>query len=402
MSGSTSTLRPSGYPSGYPAEIGSGDLKIRWVDNLLVNMKEQSTDLLKYLGGIATGNPFTNTKCEWVEDDTGNRRITGCSIAHADTTLEIGADIAYRFPIGTLFYNVTTGETIRVTAIAPGADASQLTVVRDVSTAGDDAAWLSTHEVLVAGLSKAEDAAWAFSPGGYFTMPFNYAQVMSEAIHVTFARMESKFYGLEGTDLDYLTANCIAKNFVNIEEGLVLGDRYVGADADHPAMFGGLVYYITAANGAQVTDVGSAALTRKDFDDMLQNLWYAVGPEKMARTCVLGGWAKRKVSSWFSTAERVAPGAGQTVGVTVDRINTDFGVMDFLLHTAVPKSVIYLLNRENISVRPFGSLGVPHLIVPAGVSSTGPYVERYYYAMLSCMVKGVQGMGKIHSFSLTT
>ena len=43
MAGSTSLLRVGGIPSGYPAEIDS-NVKIRWVDNLLVNMSEQEWD----------------------------------------------------------------------------------------------------------------------------------------------------------------------------------------------------------------------------------------------------------------------------------------------------------------------------------------------------------------------
>jgi len=396
MSGSISTLRPSGMPAGYPAEIDA-NVKIRWVDNLLINMREQSTDLLKYLGGPAQFT-FNNTKCEWVEDDGWNRRLSHGGLVAAGTTALVVTGTAHRYPVGTLLYHVTDGEVCRVSAIA---DANTLTIARDIPGSVAEGAWGATDEVLVGGSAMAEDAAWTFSPGGIFTLPYNYAQVMSEAIHVTFARMETALYGLQGSDLDYLAANVVARKFVEMEEGLVTGQRFEGASATRPSLFGGLEFYITAANGAQITALAGAALTRKDFDDMLQNLFYTVGPEKMARTCIVPGWGKRKVSSWFSTAERLGPGAGQTAGVVIDRINTDFGVIEFLLHTSIAKNEIFLLNKEMIKMGNFGTLGRPHLIVPAGVSTTGPYVERFYYAMLSAMVKGVSGMGKISGFSLT-
>jgi hypothetical protein len=40
-------------------------------------------------------------------------------------------------------------------------------------------------------------------------------------------------------------------------------------------------------------------------------------------------------------------------------------------------------------------------MIPAGVDTTGPYVKRFYYAHLTVQCKGVQGMGRIHNFSVT-
>jgi hypothetical protein len=364
-----------------------------------MNMKEQSTDLLKYLGG-PTQFTCTNTKIEWVEDDGWNRRVTGCTMAdHAVTeTLTFADNIAHRFPIGTLFYNNEIGETARLSAHV---SASTVTLLRDTDGQSKHAAWLATHEVLVAGLAMHETDYWTFSPGAYISVPYNFVQTMSEGVHVTFNRMEQALLGIPGTDLDYLTQNVIARAFVNMEQNLITGYRYLGASTK-PSLMGGINFYVTAANGAYVKDLADAALTRKDLDDALQDRWVAVGPEKVARTVLLGPWAKRKVSSWFSSAEHMNSGAGQTGGITVDRINTDFGPVDFLLHTAIAQDQIYFLNRENIKMGVLGARGRPHLEIPAGVSPTAPRVERFFYAAISCEVKGVQGMGRITDISETT
>jgi len=394
MPGTIVTLRTAGVTAGYPVPIDT-NIKVRAVDDLLLNMRDNSTDLLKLCGGPSSFT-FNNTTYEWTTDDLWNRRITGCTCpGGANPGVLTVTGIAFRFPIGTLFKVVSTGVIIRVAAIT---NANTLSV-RNANGAGNVDAILATQEVKVSGQAMAADAAWNFRPGAILSMAFNYGQVMSEALQVTYDRMETELYSLGLGDLDYLAANCVAENFIKLEGTLLDGERFAGSSALYPARAGGVKYYVTAANGAVVTDLGGVALTRKDLDDALQTRLYAVGPEKMARTVLCSAWAKRKVSSWFSSAERLAPGA-TTGGVAIDRINTDFGVIEFLLHTSLDQNEILLLNRENIKMGCHGQLGRPHLIIPTSVSTTGPYIDRYYYAHVTAKVKGVEGMGRIHNFSV--
>jgi hypothetical protein len=395
------TRRISGYETpGYPLEVETNaTLKIRFVDDLYVNMNDMSIDFLKYLGGPSQFT-YNNTKVEWLIDETWNRRVSHGGLVAADTTSLTVTAYAYQLPIGTLLCHTSDGEVVRVTSIT---DANTVVLTRDVASAVAEGPWGATDEVIVCGLSMDEDAAWNMSSGGVKTLGYNYSQVMNEAIQVTFRRMETPLYGLKGTDLDDLTQNVVARNFVNIEEGLINGVRFYGVTGGaNPAMFGGLNYYLGAANATTIVNLAGVAMVRKDLDDILQNLFYSVGPEKMARTCLVSAWAKRKISSWFSSAERMNSGAGQRAGVTVDAINTDFGPIDFMLHTSVAKNTMYFLNPANIKVGSFGQMGRPHLIDPAGVSRSGPYVERFYYADVSAEFKGLAGMGKLYNFSLTT
>lgn len=395
MPGSIVTLRTAGVTAGYPAPIDT-DIKVRSVDDLLINMRDNSTDLLKLCGGPSSFT-FNNTTHEWTTDDLWNRRITGCTCpGGADPGVLTVTGIAFRFPIGTLFKVVSTAVILRVIAIT---DANTLSVV-NAGGAGNVAAILDTQEVKVSGQAMAANAAWLFRPGAILGMAFNYGQVMSEGLEVTYDRMETALHSLGLGDLDYLAANCVQENFIKLEGTLLDGERFAGSAANYPARAGGVKYYVTAANGAVVTDLAGVALTRKDLDDALQTRLYAVGPEKMARTVLCSAWAKRKVSSWFSSAERVSSGAGLTAGVAVDRINTDFGVIEFLLHTSLDQNEILLLNRENIKMGCHGNLGRPHLIIPTSVSVTGPYMQRFYYAHVTASVKGVEGMGRIHNFSV--
>jgi len=398
MSGTTATLRVAGLPSGYPAEIDA-TVKVRWVAPLLVNMSERSVDLLKYLGGVEQFS-FNNTKIEWVEDDTWNRRptVTGTPLANGGTAFTVTSQ-AHRYPIGTIFFNITQGEYVRVNAIA---SANALTVTRDLGTVlGSTPAWASTDDIIVSGFSMHEDDVWTYRPSSVFSLPFNYAQAQHVAVQASYRRQETALYGLQGSDLDMQAANTVAEQFVTMEEAAVHGTRYEGSSTV-PSMAGGVKFYVTSANGATVTDLNSVAMTRKDIDDLLQSLFYTVGIEKMARTMLVSAWAKRKISSFFSAAERLGPGANQA-GVAIDRFNTDFGPVDVLLHTALAKNEVLFLRRENHKIGVHGTLGRPHLIQNVGPSSVGdgPRTRRAFYADWSMINSGPQAEGKIQEISTT-
>ncbi len=412
MAGSTTALRVSGLPSdqegdGIPAEIDA-TVKIRFVDDLLTNMSEYSTDMLKYFGG-PTSFPFNNPKVEWVEDDVWNRRpaLGTTPLTQAGTTFTCADNTAHRWPIGTIFYNpapngnVDAAEYIRVAAIAGTAT---LTVVRDIiSGVATEEPWAATDEILVAGKSMDENEAWVARPNAIFNLPFNYAQVSHEAMDVTYRRNATAFHGLQGTDLDKISANAVAQGFVATEQGVAHGTRWGGSSSpDAPGMFGGLKFFVTSANGAQVTDLSGAALTRKDIDDKLQDLFYAVGGDAMARTIIVDAWGQRKITGFFSGAERLPPMA-RGAGVTIQRMQTDFGAVDILLHTALQKGELYFIKRENNRLGHFGDRGRPHLEEALGQSSNalGPYERRVFYQDLTMQCKGVQGEGRLHNYSIS-
>lgn len=394
MAGTINTLRVAGVPSGYPVEI-DGSLKVRWVADLLVNMSERSVDFLKYVGGVEQFE-FNNSKIEWVEDDVWNRRpaLSGTPLANAGTALTVTGQ-SHRYPIGTIFFNITKGELVRVNATA---DANTLTVTRDLGgVLGAQPAWAGTDEVIVAGFSMQEDDNWTYRPSAIFNMPFNLPQVQHVGVQASYRRQGTAIYGLQGTDLDTQSANTVAEQYVAIEGAAIHGTRFAGS-ASVPSMAGGVKFYVTSGNGSAVTDMGGQPLTRQDIDDVLQSLSYAVGMEKMARTLLVSAWAKRKISSFFAAAERLGPGANEA-GVAIDRFNTDFGPVDVLVHTALAKNEVILFRKENHRLGTYAGLGRPHLLAPAAPSATGPRIQRAFYVDWSMIHSGPQAEGRLTNFS---
>lgn len=395
MAGTIVTERVAGIPTGFPAEIDA-TVKVRWVAPLLINMSERSADLLKYIGGVAQFK-FNNTTIEWVEDDVWSRRLTHTGLAAGGTTALTVTGASHRYPIGTILYNVPDGEYVRVTGHP---DANTLTIARDITADVTEGAWAAADEVLVAGFAMDENDDYVFRPTSIFSLPFNRPQVHQTGVQASFRRLETALYGLKGSDLDSQATNLVSEQFVAMEMSAVHGRRFDGSAAV-PAMMGGLKFYVTTANGAQATALGGAALTRADIDNDLQDLFYNVGADKMGKTIIVSAWGKRKISSFFSAAERLGPQASGPAGVVVDKLNTDFGVIDVMLHTAVQQNELYIIRRENLQMGHHGNLGNPQLrLLPP--STVGPRSQKVFYADVSMIVAGVQSMARISGFSTTS
>lgn len=392
MSGTVLTERVAGIPSGWPAEMDAS-VKVRFVAPVLMNMSERSADFLKYIGGVDTFS-FTNTTLEWVEDDVWNRRLTQSGLANGTTFVLVVTGAAHRYPVGTILFNATVGEYTRVTGHV---DANTLQIDRDIIAAVSEGAWASTDEVLVAGLSMDENDDYVFRPTSIFSLPYNRPQIFQTGVQASFRRMETALYGIKGSDLDNQASNMVMEQYVAMEDASIFGQRFDGTSGV-PAMFGGLKFYVTSANGAQSTNLNSAPLSRGDIDNQLQNFFYTVGGEKIPKTLLVGAWGKRKISSFFSATERMGPQASGPAGVIVDKLNTDFGVIDVMLHTAVAKNEAWFIRKEQIQMGHHGQLGAPQLrqLPP---SSVGPRTQKVFYADMSMIVAGVQAMGRIFSFS---
>ncbi|KKK60455.1 hypothetical protein LCGC14_3024190, partial [marine sediment metagenome] len=359
----------------YPAEYlldGTTSLKVRWVAPLLVNMSSRETAFLKYTGGLEQFQ-YNNSKIEWVEDDPWNRRptisaLTAAGSANASQSLTV-TGAAHRFPVGTILLNRNADEYVRVTGHV---NANTLTIVRDITGRVDETGvtWAVTDEVFTAGFSMNEGDNWVYRPTAIVTMPFNYSQVHLANVENTFRMMETAQYGQQGNDLDKKAADMVAEQMVYFEMELIHGDRLAGTSAI-PAMQGGMTDFVTATNGAQVTDLSGAALVRSDIDDELRDLFYAVGAGKAATTIIVGGWGKQKISSFFSGAERLGPAHKGGAGVVVDQLNTDYGVIDIILSDAVAQNELYIINQANHKMGHHGTLGRPSLrqLPP---SSVGP------------------------------
>ena len=395
MAGTIVTERVAGINGGFPSEI-DGTLKVRYVAPLIVNMSDRDVGFLKMVGGVEQFS-FNNTKIEWTEDDVWNRRLSHGGLAAAGTTSLTVTGASHRYPIGTILFNVQDEEYVRVTGHA---DANTLTIMRDIVGSVSEGAWASTDEVFVAGVAMDENDDYVFRPTSIFDQPYNVPQVFQAGVQSSWRRQETALYGLRGSDLDKQAADMVAEMFVAMEMAAIHGYRYAGSSSV-PSTMGGIKFYVTSANGAQVTDLNSAPLTRADIDNDLQDFLYAVGGSKVPNSMLVDAWGKRKISSFFSGTERNERQSSGPAGVVVTELFTDFGTISVMLSTELAKGEMMFLNTDMIQIGHHGNYGRPklHLLPP---STVGPRSQKAFYADLSMIVGGVEGMGRIHDFSLTS
>lgn len=378
---------------GYPSQPDASAI-IRQVDNELMQAMDLSVPLLTMLGGLS-GFTVNNVKHEWVEDDLWRRRITSHSAltsGTADESLTITAQ-AHRYPIGTIIE--FESELVRVKAIV---DANTVTV--DRAYAGTTAAAHAANVGgVVAGSSMAENDNWVYRPTPVVSLPYNYCQMDHTALRNSWRRQQVRLYGRDGAqELDELTAQTLAQKTVAIEGALVRGQRYVGASGA-PATAGGMKYYITSANGADVTDKLGAALTLANLYSMIHNIVNVVGLENVGRTIITGRWGKEKISSFFAGSVRTTR-QDKIGGTVIDMLDTEWGEFKVLMHYSLDTNDLYLINENFIKVGHLGSVGLLH--VGETMETAGPFSGRYVYSDFTFKIKNIPTMGRIHNFSSTT
>lgn len=400
MTQTMETVRVGGISGGYPAEIDSS-VKVRFVDDSeIINLSDLSVDFLKLLGGVSQFT-FDNEKVEWTEHDIWGRRLSSHGgLAAAGTTSLTVTGQAGRYPVGTILIDITVAarDMARVTAHV---DANTLTLERGYAgtTAG---VWTNTDTVMVAGFTMNEDDNWVYRPSYVLTLPFNLHQIQHTALKQTWHRSGVRLYGHGTGDADFAgqVTQTMAEQLVAVEEALIMGQRYAGGGPATPSMAGGLEYYVTSGNGAQVTDLSAASVTRKNVEDLMQNLAHAVGRQNSANLIVCGYWFNRKMTQLFDSKERLPPNES-IAGLSIERIRVPgLGVVQLLPHIAMPEDEAFFLKLENIKVGTFAGLGQPH--VGEIIQTSGPFTGRYFYMNWSSTIKGVQGMGLIKKFSLTS
>ena len=393
MAGTGSDPRLIGVPdSGYPPTIDE-DAIIRQVDNELMQAMDLSVPLLTMLGGLS-GFVFNAPKQYWVEDDLWRRRLASHGgLAAADTLILTVTGQAHRYPVGTIFN--MEDELIRVTSYI------------DADTVGVSRAWggtsaaihASTVKARVAGGAMSENDNWVYRPTSIVALPFNYSQMSHKAVRNSWQRAETRMYGVDGaSDLDKQTADTLAQETVAIEAALVMGQRDVGSSGN-PSSAGGFPFYITAANGADVTDKNSAVLQESDIHNMINRIIEVVGIENVGRTIICDQWAKRKISSWYAGSRRLTSDE-KIGGATVDTLRTEWGDFRVLMHYSLPDGNLYLINEGNIKVGHYGATGL--LGVYDVLQNQGPFKGNAVYTSYSFRVKNVPTMGRVHDYSLTS
>ena len=187
------------------------------------------------------------------------------------------------------------------------------------------------------------------------TMPYNQFQVFSVPVELTRVAQATQQYGISNPQ-SYHEDKALTDLMKLVNRSIFNGWRR-SATSSYPGAFGAFpdttaAYIHSTHRSAQ----SSVALAESTIEGGMQTCFEDVGSDNMPKVLVCNAWAKRKISSWWENRARIERGE-TSIGLVVDRIETDFGPLDVLLDYLCPPNALYLLNPANIGIGPLKGNG---------------------------------------------
>lgn len=304
---------------------------------------------------------------EWLQDaysplsdvaaDTG--------ITSSSTTTTVAMTDGSKFHVGDVLQ--IDSEYIWVASIST----NTLTVVRNVS--GTQATHASTATLYIRSQARLEGAANSVAHYTEPTSGYNYSFIMHKAIKISRTDQRITRYGIADLvnyeidkKMDELKLLLTKKPYYGIRAA---GSTTVARDT------GGLDTFITT----NVTTLSSTpALTLKNIEDQVQNCWNAGGSPSML---VCGGWAKRKISSFYEGSVRTER-SEKMGGMECTRIQTSLGpVLDLMVDRWCPVDKLYILTPELLGFITIDEFFYEELGKTADTAADGQVVGEYGFVV---------------------
>lgn len=338
--------------TGQRNTYGDSNLKKIVISTDLGMIDPRSAPLLAHLG-VDNASKFglqqMGTKYEWLEDTMSP---TAGTIAEDLTTTETDVDVTAGNGAYLKKYDIIKvgTETMLITSIST----DTLTVIRawngdrtTGSAASNGAAWV------LAGSAAVEGSASVTGHTTETTRPYNYTQILKEAVSVSGSEMEDpKWAGEQDTMVRHLNklmgeGGKAGKLPILLEKIFAYGSRYVGTSSVSRSA-GGFDTFVTTNNVA----LAGAALTRSHIEDRVVAAVEAGG---IPDTIIVPQWARRKLSSFgekYITTERKE----NVLGSTIDVVHTNFADLDVFYWRNCPADTLYIVEKQYMgwtTFRPF-------------------------------------------------
>lgn len=321
--------------------------------NLIVGKKESVVDefltlnphQIPILSLIGFGQPVTNTKHEWVEDEmfAYESKLTENVADDAATSVAV-AD-------GSIFRKDHVIQIQDEYMLVTNVSGNTITVTRgylDSTATGHDAG--DVVEILYSEAEEGADAREARAKQR--VMKENYTQILDETIDISGSAIEVAQYGVTD-EYDRLRIHKQSELALQLEKALVSG----------PGVVKGLKRYMKGARNyiqSNVEDISGGAVTGDSLNDALQKI-YRAGGFKTASRHVIMTPAKQKRAIAKLGYDQVRHGVRDSVeGRVVDTFLSEFGEFPIILNDNLRSNEILILDLNRMSIRPLGSRSFSH------------------------------------------
>lgn len=142
------------------------------------------------------------------------------------------------------------------------------------------------------------------------------------------------------SEMAYQLAKTLKMIALDVEYAIVNNATKVQGTATVQGKFGGVPYFNAVASN-HVT--GSTAVTEANLNDAIQKAWAVGGTPDI---CVVSGANKRIISGFTGNAQRERSADSTKIKQIVDVYESDFGLVNMVLHRLQPDNRIDLLQSE--------------------------------------------------------
>lgn len=354
---------------------------IRYLEPLVETLDYKQLLLTRMIG---FGKEVNNRKVEWTDERLMAESDTlGGSYTAAAGTLTVSNGSRFQqyqvIKIGVTLFWVTavSGNTLTVTAGIGG--------TTDASAANGAA-------VAIFGVAMPENIDTPPAPMAIGDVASNFCQLWDLGIQISNRENYSANYFTRTPEYDWRMKQKLTEGSRQLERTLFLG---VGQDASGAAasFMSGFPQYITT----NVTNLANAPFSERNFLDALGPAFDDIGGEGLSDTVLVPRFAKQVIGSWADPARRLA-GGDTSFNTTIDRIQSDFGDLDVVMHRYCPATELYFMNPKNYSIRPFKGYGRWHDgPLPAG----GEYGKGHVAGDYTLVGLGNRASAKLINFSNT-
>ena len=323
----------------------------------LIEMIDWTEAPLLHLLGVSNESKFRienwpRTTYQWLEDEMSPR--TDALDEPLDNS-ETGVDV----DDGTKF---KTGDILKVTGsdelmLVNSVSSNTLTVTRGfagtTATSHDDNA-----VVTIVTMAALEGANYTTGHTTVVTRPYNYTQILSEAVKVTGSQTVDNNYGITDEMLRQVAKligggegigerGKAGKLAILLAQTFYYGYRAAGS-ATTPRAMGGFHQFVTT----NATNLASATLTRKHISDLNRTLVDAGGSPD---TIIVGTFLREKISSLFEGSIRTER-TEKYGGYSIESIMTDFSDLQIVWDRWAPPGYLYMVEKAKmgwLGYRPF-------------------------------------------------
>lgn len=343
----------------------------RVVSDRILMTEPMEIPLISAFGMSAEGKlKFVNTPgklYEWLEDTYSplSDAANDTDITSDSTVTTITAADGTKFQAGDVWQ--IDSEYIWVSAVST----NDLTVTRNYG--GTQATHASTATMYLRSRARLEGATAGNSHYTEPTSGYNYSFILQKSIEISRSDARLKRYGIPDI-VEYEIDKKMDELKRDLTRKPYYGQRKEGS-ATTPRDGGGLDTFITTN---LTTLSNSPALTLKHIEDAVQNCW-TYGGEPSLMVC--GGWAKRKVASFFEGNVRTER-SEKMGGVEITRIQTAMGpTLDVLVDRYCPTNKIYLLDPRYIGFLTIDEFFYEDLGKTKDTAAYGQIVGEYGFAV---------------------